>query len=703
MKHCAQPPNSSMNIDFLFQSSPWLVPVCLIVGGVYAFALYQAKPIWSKTLNYMLAAGRFVLVSLLCLLLLNLLLRQVRTTIEKKTVVLAVDNSLSMLGEGQATLRQWLGQLNELKEALEDEDYEVAVQTLSEAPVIATDSVRFVQKTSNLADLLGTLRNNYEGRNLTDVVLLSDGIYNQGPSPTVGNYAFAVHTIGLGDTIPKKDVNLKTLYANKVAYLGNQFPIQADVLANGFAGKTTNVVLKQGDKVLDRKQVTFPQSDAFVQVAFQASSPLKGVQHYTVLVEPLPGEYSTRNNRQELYIDIIDGKEKILLLALSPHPDLKALKSIIDKNENYELDLKILSLNPELDFSKKYDLLILHQLPDYFNAYNETVRRYVAQGMPCFYVLGNQSSTALVNGLAAPVQIASGPGQTDKVTGYFNANFKLLNFNPEQMNLLRQFPPLSVPFGEYKLAPGAEVLLYQRVGSVSTQKPLLVVGTGSSRSAILMGEGLWSWRLEEFDLTEKQELVDEIILKVIQYISVKDDKRKLRVYPLNDEFLLGDKVTFETEVYNDIYEKLYNQTIKLEVRDERNALRSFSYTTSEGNTRFDISGLPQGVYRYKASTTVLGKSEEVAGEFVVRDIQLEDLSTTADHNTLRQLAQQTGGKFFGKNQFDDLKKALLNRTLPDKIDSVEELQEPINLRWILLLLLTLATAEWVARKYLGGY
>lgn len=692
-----------MNIDFLFQSSPWLVPLCLLVGGVYAFALYQAKPIWSSRLNWLLAAMRFVLASLLCLLLLNLLLRQVKTTLEKKTVVLAVDNSLSMLGDGQEKLRQWLGSLKELKEALEDEDYEVAIQTLAENPTTDFDSIRFTQRTTNLSNLLSNLKNNYEGRNLTDVVLLSDGIFNQGPAPTFGNFTFPVHTIGVGDTIPKKDVNLKTIYANKIAYLGNQFPIQADVLANGFAGKTANVVLKQGDKVIESKLVTFGQGDAFTQVAFQTSSTQKGVQHYTVLVEPLPGEFSTRNNRQEVYIDIIDGKEKILMLALAPHPDLKALKSIIEKNQNYELDLKILSLSTDLDYTKKYDLLILHQLPDYFNSYNEIIRRFMAQGMPCFFVLGNQSNTQQLNTFAPPVQIVSGAGQTDKVTGYFNPNFKILNFSPDQLEILKQLPPISVPFGEYKYAPGAEVLLNQRVGSVSTQKPLFVVGTGAKRSAIFMGEGLWAWRLEEYDLSEKQEVVDELIQKVIQYISAKDDKRKLRVYPINNEFLLGDKVTFETEIYNDIYEKLYNQAIKLSVIDERSANRSYTYTTTEGNTRFDISGLPQGVYRYKASVTVLGKNEEVTGEFIVRDIQLEALTTTADHNTLRQLSQQTGGKFFSVNQLDELKKTLLNRNLPDKIDSIEELREPINLRWVLFLLLALATAEWVIRKYQGAY
>ena len=52
-------------------------------------------------------------------------------------------------------------------------------------------------------------------------------------------------------------------------------------------------------------------------------------------IDFLSGEFSNRNNRQDVYVEVIDGKEKILLLALAPHPDVKALKSIIEKNENY--------------------------------------------------------------------------------------------------------------------------------------------------------------------------------------------------------------------------------------------------------------------------------------------------------------------------------------------------------------------------------
>lgn len=690
-------------IDILFQSNPLWIPVCLLVGVVYAFALYQAKPIWSKTINYALAASRFVLASLLCFLLLSWLLKQTRTTTEKKTVVVALDNSQSLMGEGRNKLNPVLNELKKLQEELKDKDFEVSLQVLDDQIVSEIDSVKFNRKTTNLADLLGSIKNNFEGRNLTDVVLLTDGIYNQGASPTFGNYNFPVHTIGVGDTIPKRDVNLKTVYANKIAYLGNKFPIQADILANGFAGKTVTVFLKQGEKIIDQQTVTFTQDGAILQVNFLTSSAQKGLQHYTVEVNALAGEFTTRNNRQEVYIDIIDGKEKILLLALAPHPDLKAIRSIIEKNDNFELDIKILSQSPELQTDKKYDLLILHQLPDYFNTYNELVRRYVNQGLPCLYIVANQSSMQQLNSMNQLIQMNAQAGQTDKVTGYFNSNFKLLNFDTEKLEILKKFPPMSVPFGEYRLLPNTEIILYQRVGTVQTQKPLLMVSNGAKRSAMLLGEGLWAWRLEEYDLTEKHEVVDEIITKVIQFISTKDDKRKLRVYPLNNEFLLGDKVVFDTEVYNDIYEKLYNQSIKLDLTDERGKVRNYTYTNTQGNSRFDISGLQQGVYRYKASVTVLGKPEEVAGQFVVKDVALESLNTTADFNLLRQLSQQTGGRFVAGNQIDALKTYLLSRDLPDKIDATEELREPINLRWLFFVLMILVTVEWVTRKFQGGY
>ena len=693
-----------MKFDFLFQTSPWFIPLCLLVGGLYAFALYQKNANWSKTQNVLMSAFRFLSVSLLCLLLLNFLIRQITQTVQKKTVVLAIDNSQSMMVSGQKNLSDLTVNLNKLKEELTEQEYNVSFSSFNEETNQNLEGLKFDKKMTNLSGLLSGVKNAFEGENLTDVVLITDGIANQGISPASENFNFAIHTVGLGDTIPKKDLAVKSVYANKVAYLSNKFPVQADVSSFGFSGKSANVYLKQGGRILDKQNLVFKQNDEVKTVSFNTTATQIGVQHLVVEVDVLGGEFSSRNNRQDVYVEVIDGKEKILLLALSPHPDIKALKSIIEKNENYELDIKVLTENPNPDvLSKSYDLLILHQLPDYFNSYSNIFKPIIDKGTPVMFVLGNQSGTTYLNQINQVMQINSQAGQSDKVTGTYNQAFKSLNFEVEKMQLINKLPQISVPFGEFKLLPNSEVLLYQKVGSVQTRKPLFVVNTGAKKSAIFTGEGLWSWRLEEYQLTEKQEVVDDLVLKVLQFISAKDDKRKLRVYPINTEFLLGEKVVFETEIYNAIYEKLYNLPIKLEVKDEKGVTRNFSYSTSPDNSKFEISSLPAGVYRYRASTTVLGRSELSTGEFVIRDIQLENLNLTADFDVLRQLSAKTGGKFFKNNQFENIKQTILNHKVPEKIDATEDLKEMINLQWIFFLVLGLLTAEWVFRKYLGGY
>lgn len=638
------------------------------------------------------------MVSTLCLLLLNLLLRQTEVNVEKKTVVLALDNSASV-GKMGADL---IAGLKKLSESLENKGYTVALQTLRETPVATLDSVQFTQKSTDLSGLLGHVKTNLEGRNVTDVVLLSDGIINRGASPTFNTYPFPIHALAVGDTTPKRDVNLKSLLANQIAYLGNQFPLQADVVADGFAGKTATVLLRKGGQTLSQQTIRFDKDNALATVQFTTQASAKGVQHLTVEVLPLPGEFSTQNNRKDIYIEVIDGRQKILVVASAPHPDIKAIRSIIEKNDNFEFDFQIVNpSSPAQPSDKKYDLLILHQQPDAFNSAGAYIKRLLDTGVPAFWIVASQTGTTQLNNAQQIAQIQSQPGQLDKVTGFYNRNFTRLNLNPETMELLRRLPPMTVPFGEVKPLANSEVVLYQKKNNIETTKPLLVLNTGAKRGAVLLGEGLWEWRLEEYRLTEKQEAVDDLFTKIIQFLSAKDDKRKLRVYPTQNQFQIEDRVAFETEIYNDLYERIYGPEVALNVTDEKGQTRKYSYVSSA--SRFEISNLPVGVYKYTAMAKVLGKDETASGEFIIRDEQLELANTTADYNGLRQLSQQTGGQFFTASQLDNLEKTLISRDLPDKLTSTEDLREPINLRWIFFILIALLALEWGVRKYLGSY
>jgi hypothetical protein len=701
-------------MNLIFQTSPWWLLACLLAGGVYAAALYQPVPRlpttdWERPVRIGLAALRFLAVALLGFLLINPLIRSIQTITEKPKIVLAVDNSESVAAAGRPALNRALMAVQELRQKLTDDGLTVAVRTFGDsATTNDLTQIPFTNRTTDLSGLLAGIRADYEGQHLTDVVLLTDGIFNAGLSPTFGQYPFAVQTIGLGDTIAKRDIAVKGIVANRIAYLGNTFPIQAEIISNGFSGRSAVVVLRQGGKELGRQSVGLGKSETFNQLTFQATATQKGVQHFVVEVIAQDGEFSTKNNRQDVYLDVIDGREKVLLLALAPHPDVKALRSIIEKNQNYDLDVRFLT-TPEtpIPTDKTYDLVILHQVPDNGGlsvGQNTTLQRIVGQTTPVLFVLGNQSSLGPFNAGNAVVQVSAQPGQADKVTPRLNDGFKQLTLDPARLSILSKLPPLSVPFGDYTLRPGAEVVLYQQVGSVPTTKPLLALNVTSPRkTAVLLGEGLWQWRLEEFALTDKQDVIDDLLQRIIQLISVKEDRRKLRVYPISNEFLAGETVTFETELYNDIYERQYDKLISLDLTDERGLTRTYTYTPTKDNSRFAISRLPDGAYRYRASATLNGKAERAEGQFIVRDVQLEALNTTANHTLLRQLATQTGGKFYSPATVQNLVQDIIKRKTPARLTSTEDLSELISQKWLFFVVLALLAAEWGLRKYFGGY
>ena len=219
----------------------------------------------------------------------------------------------------------------------------------------------------------------------------------------------------------------------------------------------------------------------------------------------------------------------------------------------------------------------------------------------------------------------------------------------------------------------------------------------------MLGEGLWRWRLNEFDRTENTEAFDEVFGKLIQFLTTNDDKRKFRSYPIQQEFSNTEPVVFESQVYNDIFEPVYGNSIQLEVTEHSGKKNEYTYVTSPGNSRYQIGGLQEGVYRYKSRTQINGKMEEVRGEFAVVERQAELQNLTADFTLLRKLSSNTGGKFFKAEEVQDLQ-GYFTRTEAKSIIHTEETYDSIiNLKWVFFLLLLLMTAEWGLRKYHGSY
>ncbi|QKG58838.1 VWA domain-containing protein [Hymenobacter sp. BRD128] len=680
--------------------------MCLAVGAGYAALLYSARAPWSRAVNYALAGLRFVVVSFLCFLLLAPFIKTMTTRTEAPTVVLAVDNSQSIsLFSPKAALGQLTAGLPQLANTLREKGFRVETRTLTKATT-RPDSLHFTASRTDLNKLLADSREANAERNLAAVVLVSDGIVNQGQEPQFSEFNFPIFSVALGDTIAKKDLRLTDLVYNRVAFSGNKFPLEAEIGYEGYAGGAATVEVREGGRVLDSRRLVLPAGRHRLRTTFQLTAPAPGKRRYEVRVLPQAGEFTTLNNTRTAFIEIVKGKLRVLLAGAAPHPDLKALRAAILANNNFDLTLAVAGVGQPLPATATFDVAVLHQLPARGGLGQDLLARVRAAKVPVLYVLGAQSDYSSYNQLNTGLNVQPRGAQTDEVTPLANPNFGRLPLEEESRRRFAQYPPATVPFGDFRLGAGAEAALWQQVGRLPTQKPLLVFGGAagaSPRAATLVAENTWQWRLEEaIAYDDRPEAYDRLISRTLQLLTQNANKKRLDVYPTQDVFGTQDDVTLSAETYNAVFERIYDQKITLTLTDSARRERTITFANAADGSPLHLGPLPAGLYRYQARASLGGQAQQASGELLVQNQPLEAQESKADHRLLAQLSRRSGGRLYYPSQLDKLAQDLVAKNFKPVLSSEEDLKDLINLKWLFFALLTLLAAEWALRKYQGG-
>ena len=692
----------------IFEYSPLFLIICILLGLGYAIVLYKKQGPWGANWNKVLFGTRWLAVTVISMLLVSPILKQVQNEIEKSTFVIAIDNSRSVTSNvDSASWKQVAGEIEARADELEALDFEVEFRSISQKRLADLSEIEFQEPSTNLYDLLKDVNADFEGRNLGGILLFSDGIHNQGLLPTYANYGHKIYSLAVGDTVPKSDIVLSSLLYNKISYQGNKFPLVAQLTQRGFTGETVTVTVSKGNNVLASRQARLSEERSLTEIRFEIDAKVSGYQSYTVSVERKDREFNGQNNQMKAYVEVIEGQEKIALVAAAPHPDIKSIRAAIESNENYSFHQFILSLPQDVralrDSKDKFDLVIYHQLPGRRGVSLPFIQRFKQQETSTLWIYGGLTDLNRLNSVNDLAFIKAVAGEYDEILAVYNPAFGNFSLSSELQRSFNNFPPLTVPFGRFELKENAGVMLQQRVGSLNTNKPLVVVKGSEPRSGLILGSGLWRWKLTAYAQENDNELFNELISKLVQFLSSKEDKRKFKLYPLKNEFTTNEPVIFESEAYNDLYERIYGNKIDLQLQDEDGNASNYTYIPSEGNTRYAINGLKEGVYQYTASTILDGETLAVAGEFLVKEIQLEELNLTADYDLLRKLARKSGGNFFTIDEMDELKTTLTNEKSQGTIHSDTKYLPFINLRWIFFLILLLISGEWFIRKYNGSY
>lgn len=692
-----------------FSYPSWYVVFCLLAGLAYALVLYYRDSTFRERLPWLhraLGVARFITVSLLCLLLLSPLLRSMQTETRKPVVVLAQDVSESVglaLPDSTAYRNSW----NALRDKL---SAEYDVQSISFGDEVKEGSdAPFTAKKTHIAKALQYIYDLYGNQNLGAVILASDGIYNQGANPVYADIKLnaPVFTVALGDTTRQRDLSLSRVFHNRVVYLGDQFSIQVDVAALNAAGSSTVLTVAKvegkGSQTLRQETINIDRSDFFTTREILLDADKGGVQRYRLTLSPLNGEENKVNNSREIFIDVLDAREKILILANSPHPDITALKQSLTTSRNNEVEIAYAEgFNKDI---KAFDLIILHQLPSVRFDLSATLNAIREQGKPVWYITGEQTNFQRFNQIQNLVKISSSSQSTNEVQARIAEDFSLFTTDEKLARSITSFPPLVAPFGEFTTGGNVSVFLQQRIGRVDTRYPLLLFADQQgSRAAVLCATGLWQWRLFDFLESENHQRFDDLLGKIVQYLSVKDDKRRFRVLLPKNIFDETESITFDAELYNESYELINTADANLTITDGEG--KEYSFTFNKTGRAYTLSAgvLPVGTYQYKASVNTGSETLSFQGQFSVQPIQLEKYVTTADHGMLGLLSKRYGGEQLYPADLDKIPGMLSGRsTLKPVIYSTLTTRSVINFKWLFFLLLGLLSMEWFARRYFGAY
>jgi hypothetical protein len=694
-----------------FQYPAWFLIFCVLLGLGFALGLYYRDKTFrdqAPWLTWLLGALRFVLVTVISALLLTPLLRSLQTETKKPLVILAQDNSesvaTSMTDEQRQTYEQSIRQLaDKLSDEYEFKEYSFGSE------VREGIDFSFGDKVTNISEAFSDIYDLYSNQNLGAVVLATDGIYNEGSNPVYsGNkLGVPVYTVALGDTTPKRDVILKRVFNNRIAYLGDKFSVQIDVSAlNCSASSTTLSVSKVEEGGLRRLQdipLTIDRDDYFTTQEVVLDANPAGVQRFRISLSPVSGEVSTANNTKDIFIDVLDARQKVLVLANSPHPDLTAIKQGLTSNENYEVDVNYIN-----NFTGKlpdYDMVILHQLPSRTNNAANIITEINERKIPVFYVVGDQTDINRLNSVQSLLSIRAGGANANEVQARIYSGFNLFTTSEQLKGGIAVFPPLLAPFGDYAVGPNAQALLFQRIGRIDTDYPLLVLGTDkAARAGILAAEGIWKWRLFDYLQNQNQDLFNELIGKTIQYVGLKEDKRRFRINMDKNIFDENEQVIFDGELYNDNYELINEPDVTIKISDEDGKDYDFAFNRVNNAYTLNAGILPVGNYRFTANTVAGGERLQFDGQFTVQPIQLELFESTADHRLLQLISDEYGGEVVAPDAIAGIADMIAAKeTVAPVIYQSVTTRSVINLKWIFFMLFVFLTAEWFLRRYFGGY
>ena len=416
-----------------------------------------------------------------------------------------------------------------------------------------------------------------------------------------------------------------------------------------------------------------------------------GLQIFKASISSNSKEKNSYNNIKNFAVEIIDQKSTIAIVSSINHPDIAALKRSIEVN----VQRKVILVKPnEISQLQDVSVLVLYQPTTAFKAIFDNnklavTNTFIITGTNTDFNLLNQQQNNLVFKMS---------GQKEDYLSEFQSQFNLFAID----NIgFENFPPLQNLFGTITTNGNVSVLLSSKIRNVATNAPLLAFAENQGkRTAFLLGENSWKWRLQSHIDNQSFEKYDVFVDKIIQYLASTTSRKSL-VVTHESFYNSGEAIEINAQYFNKNYEFDEKARLTITVTNAENK-QTKNYDLLKGNNSFSVNldGLSTGKYNFIVKE--LNTNTSYSSHFEILDFDIEKQFVNPDVVKLKQLALQTNGKAFFENQADDLIQQLLENKEYKSIEKNVSTKTPlIDWVWLLVLIAILLTTEWFIRKYNG--
>ncbi|MBP4142719.1 hypothetical protein J3S90_13010 [Flavobacterium sp. P4023] len=664
-----------------------LVSLLIASGLSYFQYIYKAKN--KSKVNLFLAFLRFLTIFSIFLLLINPIITKNRLEIVKTPLPIVIDNSSSIsflnVNKEVEQLYKKIISNKDIQEKFEVQSYQFSED------FEPSDKFTFKGTQTNIDVVAKNLKSIYKNTNYP-TILISDG--NQ----TSGNdyvYSFGaenkVYPIIVGDTTTFLDIKINQLNVNKYAFHKNKFPVEAFLSYSGTKNITADFVISQGNSILSKQRISFTTHKKTATVSVLLPADKIGIQVFKATITSVEKEKNTYNNTKNFAVEVIDQKTNIAIVSAINHPDLGALKRAIETN----VQRKVTTLKPnDIKSLQDYNVLILYQPNTEFKALFENNK---VAGINTFIITGNSTDFNFLNQQQNNLNFKMS-GQKEDYLSVFNPQFNLFAID----NIgFENLPPLQNAFGSVTVNGSLSVLLSSKIRTINTNSPLLAFAENQSkRSAYLLGENSWKWRLQSHINNQSFEKYDVFIDKIIQFLATSTSKKSLVVE--HERFYnFGEAIEITAQYFNKNYEFDEKARLTIAVTNTKTKqTKSFDLLKSNNYYKVNLDGLKAGNYSFNVKE--LNSNSTYSSNFEILDFDIEKQFVNPEIEKMSQLALQTLAKEYYPDQVDTLIKVLLENKEYKAIQKNNSTKTPlIDWVWLLIFILILLITEWFTRKYNG--